>query len=87
MAAYVIANENAKQEFNIPVTWEVYDTVKVQASSLKEAYEYVQEHLDEIPLGCDPDYAEDSYKISASLEECEAYNLPGRTKGGNFDGF
>ena len=87
MAAYVTANKNAKQEFNIPVTWEVFDTVKVQASSLKEAYEYVQEHLDEIPLGDDPNYVDDSYKISASLEECEAYNLPGRTMGGDHDGF
>lgn len=70
----LIANKNANTEFEIPVTWQVFDKVTVQANSLEEAYKYVQEHLDDIPLGSDPDYVDASYEISADeVDDCIYY--------------
>lgn len=74
MAVSVVANENAKKEFIIPVSWEVSDTIKVQAETLEEAYEWAMENIDEIPLGDEPYYIDGSYEITAdSPEECECY--------------
>ena len=73
MSVNITANEKAKNEYEIPVTWSVYDKVKVQADSLEEAYEYLKLHLDEIPLGEDADYVDGSYEISASKEDCVFY--------------
>lgn len=74
MAVFVTADENARTEFEIPVSWEVFDKVKVQANSLEEAFNYVKDHLDEIPLGNDADYVEASYRISAdNIDECIGY--------------
>lgn len=39
------------KKFNIPVTWEVWDVVEVEAETLEEAIKYVKENLDTIPLG------------------------------------
>lgn len=72
MATYVTANENAKQEFKIPVSWQVSDFIKVQANSLEEALNYAQENIEEISLGDDPQYIDGSYKVED--EECCVYN-------------
>ena len=72
---HVVANKNAEKEYKIPVTWEVFSTIKVQAETLEKAYDWAQEHLDEIPLGDNTDYVDGSYQISAdSPEACEIYN-------------
>lgn len=72
---HVVANTEAKQEFILPVIWQVFSRIKVQANSLEEAFEWAEEHLDEIPLGDDTGYIDGSYEISAeSPEECELYN-------------
>ena len=68
----VVANPNGKKGFLIPVTWEVCDYVRVQADTLEEAYEWMQENSDEVPLGTEPGYVDASYKIG-EFEECEAY--------------
>lgn len=69
-----IANEKVKTKFLIPVTWKVYDTVEVQAASLEEAYEYVQNNIDNIPLGTEPEYTDNSYEICAeSFEDIVNY--------------
>lgn len=68
----MIANPQGKKVFPIPVTWEVSDLIRVQADSLEEAYEWAQEHSEEIPLGTEPGYVDGSYKIG-NLDECEAY--------------
>ena len=71
---YVTANKNAKSEFIIPVTWQVFDNLKVQANSLEEAYDYVNENLDIIPLDSDNEYADGSYEISADdVDGCVLY--------------
>lgn len=74
MAICVSANENATKEYEIPVTWQVFDKVRVQANSLEEAYEFVTDNLDTIPCGDDPVYVDSSYRISAdNIEECIGY--------------
>lgn len=71
---YVTANENAKKEFKIPVSWEVSDFVKVQADTLEEALEYMEEHEDEIPIDMsDAEYIDGSYQYG-SYEESALYN-------------
>lgn len=49
--------------FTIPVSWEVYDTIKVDANTLEEALEWANKHIDEIPLGTTPEYVDASYQI------------------------
>ena len=68
----VVANPSGKKGFLIPVSWEVYDIVEVQANTLEEAYEWMIEHIDEVPLGTEPEYVEASYQIG-DFAECEAY--------------
>lgn len=50
-------------DYFIPVTWEVWDKVMVEAKSLGEAIKYIKEHIDEIPLGTEPEYINGSCKI------------------------
>ena len=69
---WVVANPDGKKHFLIPVSWEVYDAVRVKADSLKEAYEWMKKNSDTIPLGTEPDYVDGSYKF-ADYEEAEAY--------------
>ncbi len=49
--------------FTIPVSWEVYDTIKVDANTLEEALEWAKRYIDEIPLGTTPEYVDASYQI------------------------
>lgn len=54
---------NEDEEYIIPVTWEVYSTIKVKgAKNLQDAIEYAQTHIDDIPLGYG-EYIDGSYKI------------------------
>ena len=39
------------KKYYVPVMWEVWDKVEVQANSLEKAVEYVKRHEDAIPLG------------------------------------
>ena len=41
------------KKFSIPVTWQVWDKVEVEAETIEEAIEYVKNNIDEIPLGTD----------------------------------
>ena len=60
-------------EYIIPVSWEVYSTIKVKgAKSLEEAVEYAKEHIDDIPLG-EGEYIDGSYKIDIETDD-EAIN-------------
>ena len=64
MSVCVTADKNATSEFMVPVTWQVFDKVCVQAASLQEAIDYVKLNADEIPLGSDPSYVSESYEIA-----------------------
>lgn len=71
---FVEANKNGMFEFEIPIEWSVYDTVKVRANSLEEALSYVKEDPDDIPLGDDPIYIDGSFNAGAeNAEECLIY--------------
>ena len=51
------------KKFSIPVTWEVWDKVEVEAETIEEAIQYVKDNLDTIPLGTEPEYIDGSYRI------------------------
>lgn len=56
-------------EYIIPVSWEVYSTIKVKgAKNLEEAIEYVKENIDTIPLG-NGEYIDASYKIEVDNDD------------------
>lgn len=55
-------------EYVIPVSWNVYSTITVEASNLEEAVKKARELIDEIPLG-DSEYVDGSYAIGTN-EEC-----------------
>ena len=74
MPTHVTANEKANNEFIIPVSWSVSELLKVQANSLEEAYQYVEENMDEIPLGDEPEYIDGSYEINGdNTDDCILY--------------
>lgn len=59
----MLGYENGKYDFEIPVSWEVYDTIQVRADSLKEAYDWAVNNEPQISLGTEPEYIDGSYKI------------------------
>lgn len=81
-----------KKRFYIPVEWSVWDKIEIEAYTIEEAVQWVKEHIDEIPLGTDPEYIDGSYRIEdgnngeASAEETvrhlkEYWNLSGGVNG------
>lgn len=80
------------KKFSIPVTWEVWDKIEVEAETIEEAIQYVKDNLDTIPLGSEPEYIDGSYKIEdgnngeSDIEETvdylkEYWNLSGGIDG------
>lgn len=58
--------------FIIPVSWEVYSTVTVEAATLEEAKRKFDKQIDDIPLCVETEYVEGSYRCTAeSMEELE----------------
>lgn len=51
------------KQYNIPVAWSVSDKVVVEAESLEEAVQFVKDHIEEIPLGMNPEYIDNSCQI------------------------
>lgn len=51
------------KKFSIPVTWQVWDKVEVEAESIEDAVKYVKENIETIPLGTEPEYIDGSYQI------------------------
>lgn len=51
-------------KFIIPVMWQVYSTIRVEADNLQEALIRAQEHIDSVPLGSNPEYVDGSYEIN-----------------------
>lgn len=54
--------------FKIPVTWEVYGIVKIEADSLEEALNIFDKTEDEISLPLDSEYVDGSFKREDSEE-------------------
>lgn len=60
-----LSKENIKiGTYEIPVTWEVYATVKIEATSLEEAVAIFEETKDDIPLPTDNDYIDGSFHMT-----------------------
>ena len=65
----------SKEVFRIPVTWEVYALLEVEAETLEEAIEMVKRDEDQngepFALPTDPDYGVGSFRLSEgySVEE------------------
>ena len=51
------------KRYRLPVSWQVIDTVEVPAANLKEAVEWFQKNIDNIPLGKNPEYLQGSYSL------------------------
>lgn len=49
--------------FKIPVSYEVYGTVEVEANTLEEAFDKAHKDIDSLPLVDDAQYIDDSYEI------------------------
>ena len=52
----------SKQVFKIPVSWEVYGSVDIEAESLEEAIEIFDDTEDEISLPTNNEYIDGSFK-------------------------
>ena len=59
----ILGYENGKNEYEIPVDWQVSDVVKIKANSLDEAYHWAVDNAEMIPLGTEPEYVDGSYQI------------------------
>lgn len=60
------------KQYNIPVTWSVFDKVIVEAESLEEAVQFVKDHIEEIPLGTSLEYIDGSFG-EKSVQETAQY--------------
>lgn len=47
----------------IPVSWEVYSTIRIKANNLQDALEKAEAHIEEIPCGTNTEYIDGSYKL------------------------
>lgn len=56
------------KSFIVPVSWEVYSTVEVEADSYEEAVKIAKDNIDDIPLG-DSEYVDESYKVDDSFDK------------------
>ena len=53
-----------KKKFKLPVTWEVYGTVEIDAESLEAAVDYFKANSDDIPLPTESHYVDASFALS-----------------------
>ena len=52
------------KQWKIPVTWEVFAMLTVEADSLDEAMEIARDEANEIPCPTDNDYVDGSWRLS-----------------------
>ena len=65
---------NEKKEWNIPVTWEEYGIVKIEAATLEEAMEIFKRDSDHIPLP-EGNYIDGTFDLSDSdIEFIRCFN-------------
>ena len=68
--------------YKLPVTWEVYDTIEIEATSLEEAVKIFEETKNDMELPDDPKYVDDSFQLSTTkVEELKLFNSE---KGGQY---
>jgi hypothetical protein len=64
---------NTKKHWKIPVTWEMYGVVEIEAESLEQAIDIFDATYDEIPLPYIDTYVDGSF-IREDLETIESLN-------------
>lgn len=55
-----------KKTYKVPVSWSVYATMEIKASSLKEALSIAED----APLPTDPEYLDGSFEINHEIIGC-----------------
>lgn len=63
-----------KKVYRLPVSWEVYSFMDIEASSLQEAVNIA--HKDDTPLPTDSDYVDGSFKVETDILECDYPDEP-----------
>jgi hypothetical protein len=53
-----------KKTFKIPVSWEVYGEVKIEAESIEDALKIFEETQDSLPLPLESNYVDGSFKLN-----------------------
>lgn len=62
-----------KKVWKVPVTWEVYGVVEVDAETKEEAIKIVMNDEDDVPLPTESYYIDGSFRVSTDdLEELKA---------------
>jgi hypothetical protein len=70
----IMKKNEEKKIYEIPVTWEVYGKVEVEATSIKEAYEKVKKDEEDMALPTESYYVDGTFKNSFdTFEEFEEY--------------
>lgn len=65
-------------KFKLPVTWEVFGMVEVEADSLQQAFDDFDPDAHSLPL--ENDYVDGSFRLSVdNAEEAECYQEPPKT--------
>ena len=59
------------KKWKIPVTWEVYSSVSVEAPTLKEALQYVIDDPDDMPLPTETNYVDDSFRPTYGQDQID----------------
>jgi len=60
--------------YKLPVTYEMYGIVEVEASSLKNAIKYFDDNIDDVDLPYDPYYIKGSFDLSTrDIDELAIY--------------
>lgn len=64
-----------KKTYKVPVTWEAYGIIEVEAESYEEAFKIAQDEDGEIPIPTDSEYVEGSWRVNVdSPEDIALYN-------------
>lgn len=79
----------AKKTYEVPVVYEMYGTVRVEAESAAEAYDEVRDHPENFPLPDEGTYVDDSFRVAdddrdnaiGSIEEADDKAASGRHTG------
>lgn len=53
----------------IPVTWEVYSTIRVKANNLEEAYKKAKENIEAITLPTESQYVDGSFRLEVETDD------------------
>lgn len=68
MGLFTITNRYIMTIFKIPVTWEVYGTVHIEADTLEEAIALFDKTEDDISLPTEPNYVNASFAREENIE-------------------